>query len=570
MGGGEIVSVLFTDLVGSTQLSDRLGDDAAERIRQTHFGLLREAVRTRRGQEVKNLGDGLMVVFPSALDALDCAVAMQRRVRRHNREAHDPPLHVRVGVHIGEPIRDEGDYFGTTVNVAKRLCDRAAADEILTSQLVVDLVGSRGGFAFRSLGSLELKGLARPVPAACRSGASSVLGRLMLLVSAIHQDDHDLVAECLDEGRAVLEAASGQMRAMYHAYAGWSDVRLGRLDTARAHAATASSLAERFGDAAMAGALVALLLALVELAAGRPGETAAVVEPVLREPRAAGPTREDAMLTGAWAWVLVSRDQLEEAEAVMAEGVRLAKEIEDGLQLAFCQAWQAGLLRLRHNVVGARAVAESLLDHARQQCNPSFEAAALRELSSLARLDGDLDVADDLAHRALALCASAGLPPDVFAGLVHVAGMAAAEESWEEAARLFGAAEAIRHRLGIALLPSDQTVADADLDLVRRSLGDESFDTAWTEGRALSVEDAVAYAQRGRGQRKRPTTGWASLTPMERQVVELLSNGLRNAEIAERLFIAPSTVKTHLGHVFAKLRVSTRAELAVLAAARKG
>jgi len=164
--GGEIVSVLFTDLVGSTELLDRLGDDAAERVRQAHFGLLREAVRTRRGHEVKNLGDGLMVVFPSVLDALDCAVVIQRKVRRYNEAGQGPALHVRVGVHVGEPIRKEGDYFGSTVNVAKRLCDRAAADEILASQLVVDLVGSRGAFAFRSVGALELKGLARPVPAA--------------------------------------------------------------------------------------------------------------------------------------------------------------------------------------------------------------------------------------------------------------------------------------------------------------------------------------------------------------------------------------------------------------------
>lgn len=166
MAGGEIVSVLFTDLIGSTRLLDRLGDDAAERLRQTHFRLLREAVRRRRGHEVKNLGDGLMIVFPSALDALDCAIAIQRKVRRHNRREQSLPLHVRVGVHVGEPMRDEGDYFGTAVNVAKRLCDRAAADQILISQLVVDLVGSRGAFAFRPVGSLRLKGLARPVPAA--------------------------------------------------------------------------------------------------------------------------------------------------------------------------------------------------------------------------------------------------------------------------------------------------------------------------------------------------------------------------------------------------------------------
>jgi predicted ATPase/class 3 adenylate cyclase/DNA-binding CsgD family transcriptional regulator len=399
---------------------------------------------------------------------------------------------------------------------------------------------------------------------------SSVFGRIGLLANAIHRDDHLLMSRHLDEGRAVLEAASGQMQAMYHALAGWSDLRVGRLGEARAHAASALERAARFGDTALSGALGALLLALLELAEGRTDEAAAVLEPVLREPRATGPTREDAMLTGAWGWVLAVRDRLDEAEAAMAEGVRLAEEIGDGLQSAFCRAWYAGVLRSRGDTERARAAAEALLGHARQQHNPSFEAVALRELSALSRLAGDLDVADDLAHRALALSVATGLLPDVFANLVAVAGVAAAEESWEEAARLFGAADALHHRLGVALAPWDQPVAGADLDLVRRSLDDDAFHVAWTEGQKLAVEDAVAYAERGRGQRKRPPAGWASLTPMERQVVDLLAGGLRNAEIAERLFIAPSTVKTHLGHAFAKLGVTTRAELAVRAAARRG
>lgn len=203
---------------------------------------------------------------------------------------------------------------------------------------------------------------------------------------------------------------------------------------------------------------------------------------------------------------------------------------------------------------------------ARHQENPAFEAVALRELGHLARLDGELEDADDLAHRALALSADLGLLPDVAENLVAVGGIAAAGESWEEAARLFAAAAALRERLGSVLAPWDQAVHDGDVELVRRSLGPDAFEVAWAEGQALGVEEAVTYAQRGRGERKRPATGWASLTPTERQVVDLLTQGLRNAEIAERLFVAPSTIKTHLGHVFAKLGVSNRAELAALAA----
>jgi class 3 adenylate cyclase len=158
------VTMLFTDLVGSTQLLSKLGDEAYEGVRRTHFGLLRDAVSTRGGEEVKSIGDGLMVVFASTLDALGCAVGMQQAVDRHNQRA-PVALQVRVGLHAGEPIRDEGDYFGSTVVVARRLCDRAAGGQILASDLVRGLAGPRGGFVFRDVGPLELKGLDAPVSA---------------------------------------------------------------------------------------------------------------------------------------------------------------------------------------------------------------------------------------------------------------------------------------------------------------------------------------------------------------------------------------------------------------------
>ena len=94
------------------------------------------------------------------------------------------------------------------------------------------------------------------------------------------------------------------------------------------------------------------------------------------------------------------------------------------------------------------------------------------------------------------------------------------------------------------------------------------FDAAWNEGEALTVDDAVSYATRARGERKRPSSGWDALTPMERQVVDLAAEGLTNPQIAERLFVARGTVKVHLGHVFSKLGVTTRTELAALAARR--
>jgi class 3 adenylate cyclase len=158
------ITLLFTDLVGSTELSQRLGDDDAERVRRDHFNLLSQAVADAGGREVKNTGDGTMAVFTSALDALRCA-AMIQLGQAGSTGGDDDVLAVRVGLNVGEAIENQGDYHGTAVNVASRLCQAARGGQIIASDLVRGLVGSRGGQRFRSLGNLTLKGLAEPVPA---------------------------------------------------------------------------------------------------------------------------------------------------------------------------------------------------------------------------------------------------------------------------------------------------------------------------------------------------------------------------------------------------------------------
>ncbi len=158
------VTLLFTDQVGSTETLQRLGDEEGERLRRAHFGLLREAASMHRGEEVKNLGDGLMVAFVSAVDAVACAITIQQAVHRA-RVGGEGAFAVRIGLNVGEPIRDEGDYFGTPVVIAKRLCDAGAPGQILASELVRGLVGTRGGFTYRTLQATALKGVAEPVPA---------------------------------------------------------------------------------------------------------------------------------------------------------------------------------------------------------------------------------------------------------------------------------------------------------------------------------------------------------------------------------------------------------------------
>jgi len=157
-----VVTLLFTDLVGSTELSQRLGEDRAEDVRRQHTEALRQAVAASGGREVKHLGDGLMVVFNSPSAAVTCAVAMQIAVDRHNRKLAEP-LGLRVGLHTGEVTRDNDDFFGTPVVVAERLCKRCEGGQIFASDVVRALVGTRGGRVFKEIGPLELKGINDPV-----------------------------------------------------------------------------------------------------------------------------------------------------------------------------------------------------------------------------------------------------------------------------------------------------------------------------------------------------------------------------------------------------------------------
>jgi DNA-binding CsgD family transcriptional regulator len=151
--------------------------------------------------------------------------------------------------------------------------------------------------------------------------------------------------------------------------------------------------------------------------------------------------------------------------------------------------------------------------------------------------------------------------------LEALAGVATDMDSPQEAARLLGAASSMRRSIGYVRCVSER---DGDLAAVGKALGSDSFQDAYEQGRALSLDGAVAYARRGRGERKRPSRGWASLSPAESQVVALVKQGLTNTEIGRRLLCSPRTVQAHLAHIFAKLGLSSRTELAAEAARRQG
>nr|WP_231975360.1 LuxR C-terminal-related transcriptional regulator [Mycobacterium sp. E1715] len=143
-----------------------------------------------------------------------------------------------------------------------------------------------------------------------------------------------------------------------------------------------------------------------------------------------------------------------------------------------------------------------------------------------------------------------------------LATLAAGAGANREAARLLGAATSERERTGHVRFKIHDAAHDAAVAALRDALGDDEFHRARAEGEALSTEEAIAYARRGRGERKRPATGWASLTPAEINVVRLVSEGLQNKDIAARLFVSARTVQAHLSHVYSKLGISSRVQLA--------
>jgi predicted ATPase/class 3 adenylate cyclase/DNA-binding CsgD family transcriptional regulator len=186
---------------------------------------------------------------------------------------------------------------------------------------------------------------------------------------------------------------------------------------------------------------------------------------------------------------------------------------------------------------------------------------ALNTRARVAIAQGEPEQAERDAHDALARGADLQAPLGIPDTLECLAALAGDGGSHREATRLFGAVHGIRERTGEVRFKVWDASYEASVSALRDALGEKDFDAAWAEGTTLSTEEAIAYAQRGRGQRKRPTSGWASLTPTEQDVVRLVSEGLANNDIATRLFVSPRTVQTHLTHVYGKLGLSSRVQL---------
>jgi class 3 adenylate cyclase len=150
-----IMTIMFTDMVGSTDMTQARGDVAAQEIVRRHNAIVRTALTQFAGHEVKHTGDGIMASFTSAANAVEATIQIQRHVAAHNEKQPNLPLHLRIGLNAGEPIQEEDDLFGSTVQLAARVCAATESEQILCTQVVKDLAGGKGSFSDAGMRALK-------------------------------------------------------------------------------------------------------------------------------------------------------------------------------------------------------------------------------------------------------------------------------------------------------------------------------------------------------------------------------------------------------------------------------
>jgi two-component system nitrate/nitrite response regulator NarL len=157
------VTVLFTDIVGSTEMTQRFGDAGAQQVLRAHNEIVRDCLNELNGTEVKHTSDGIMAYFSATTIGVEASIVIQREIAKYNEEHPDLPLHVKIGLNTGEPIAEENDLFGATVQLTARIVEKAKADQILASETVRGICTGKP-FIFRGTGSVSMKGFYHDIP----------------------------------------------------------------------------------------------------------------------------------------------------------------------------------------------------------------------------------------------------------------------------------------------------------------------------------------------------------------------------------------------------------------------
>jgi len=307
-------------------------------------------------------------------------------------------------------------------------------------------------------------------------------------------------------------------------------------------------------------------LGLLDVHAGTPVEALERLEPCRARMVSGGVGLALPVVDSGIALAQAALGRLEEARGGFARVVRE--------QAGFAWAQALALLDLAQverllGCAAAQASAEHALAVAEHLGNRGLMARARQQLARVAAARGDWAAAEQLAHQALGEQVQRGERLDMPDSLDALAEVAAGLESHREAARLLGAADRARGDLRLARWRHEEERSAALGRRLREALGEPALTAARAEGEAMSLDGAVAYLRRARGARKRPSTGWESLTPTELEIVRHAAEGLTNLEIGERMFISRGTVKVHLSHIYTKLGLRNRSEVAAQVVRRR-
>ena len=404
------------------------------------------------------------------------------------------------------------------------------------------------------------EGLTEAVALARRAGDEWCLADALQIIAyaLLLEGDHRSADRFLAEAFEICNRRANQFQlAWHHGGVGWACTLRSELPRAEAEARHALRLAREIGDPTVE-VFAFNLLNMTLLAAGRPADLAADAEQLLADKRERGAF--EALIP-----TFAIRARLAEDPAAVATGLQAtaaalidAGDMVDGSMLR-CDAARAAL-------EAGRPEQAAQLARLAEQAAPTdlIRSTAILARGVAARALGAPE-AVDFVHDALGQLQEIGVCLGVPLALESLGGMLVTTGQPVEGTRLLAAAATARDHTGQGRLPAEDQRFACDVEAARTALPADEWRNSWDEGSALTYQEAITYARRTRGQRQRPTIGWASLTPTELQVVELAAQGLTNPEIGKRLLMGRGTVKTHLSHIFAKLDVRTRAQLASLA-----
>ena len=382
-----------------------------------------------------------------------------------------------------------------------------------------------------------------------------------------------IVCGHLDDGEAALAQAlplidqvnSHEARAWYWISKTMVPFWAADFDRARECAERALAAARQVGEPATEG-IADALIGGIDTAQGDPAAAVARLEASRARMIAAGARfglhyggTFLAQARAALGDLAVARSAL---ERIVASGA------DFGWTLGWATAELTEVLRRSGDLSAAEERAKQTLEIAERTQVPSLVGVAKEQLARLAVARDAPGLAENLLHQAIAAYLESGAWRYLPDALDVLAEIAACLDSHEEAARILGAAGRARDVLSAARSPHDMAHLSELERALREQLGGPGFDAAYGAGTQLSPSEAVTWVRHARGERKRPSRGWESLTPTELRVVDLVSEGLTNPQIGERMFISRGTVKVHLSHIFAKLNMASRAELAGEAARR--